>query len=238
MTAVVAAVEAAPQPRPWSSMPGWGISADLVPPEILTARRAKAVRRLVVMALAGVLALCAAASVLAFRHTAGASSALQAEQAHSASLRGEQDRYAEVIRVQGTLGSVRSELATLLADDVDFSALATQVEGARPPSVRLSQVTAVLAIAAAPGASGATSGLGSLDSSGRQHLGSLTITGTAGSMTDIAGYTDRLARIRGAAAANPISQQRTAGGVQFTIQLSLTDLVLTGHYAVAHSGGS
>jgi hypothetical protein len=238
MTAVLESVDAAPEARPGVSMPGWGLAADLIPPEILTARRANAVRRLVLVALAGVLVLCAAASVLAFRHTAAASSALQAEQARSASLRGQQHRYTPVIQVQGSLGSVRAQLATLLADDVDFGALAAAVDGARPSGVRLSQVTAVLTVTAAPGVAAAPSGLGSLENSGRKHLGSLTITGTAGSMPQIAEYTDRLGRIRGSVAANPVSQQRTAGGVQFTIELSLTDSLLTGHYATGHPGGS
>jgi hypothetical protein len=238
MTAVAEVLVTEPQERSGASMPGWGIAADLTPPEILTARRARTVRRLVLVALVGVLVLCAGASVLAVLHTGSASSALDAEQAQTASLRAQQQRYAEVIRVQGSLGSVRAQLGSLLADDVDFGALASAVDGARPTAVRLSQVTAVLTLVAGPGAPAAPSGLGSLDSSGRRHLGNLTITGTAGSLSDVARYTDRLAAVRGAVAANPVSEQRTAGGVHFTIELSLTDALLTGRYAAGHTGGS
>jgi Tfp pilus assembly protein PilN len=240
MTALIEAIDApAPQEaRCWAGMPGWGIAADLTPPEVLTARRAKAVRRLVLVALTGVLVLCAGVSVLGFRHTASAAGALHSEQARSASLRAQQQRYADVIRVQGTLGSVRGQLATLLAGDVDFGALAAAVDGARPAAVRLSQVTAVLTPTTGVGVPATPSGLGSLDNSGRQHLGSLTITGTASSISGIARYTDRLGRVRGAVAADPVSEQRTAGGVQFTIELTLTDSLLTGHYAVGRTGGS
>ncbi len=240
MTAVLDAVDATDPALGPVALPGWAIAADLIPPEILTARRGKAVRRLVLIALAGVLLLCAAGSVLAYRHTASTSAALQDEQGQSAALRGHQQRFADVVSVQGRLGSVRAQLAALLADDVDFGSLAAQVDGARTAGVRLAQLTAVLTAGAGPGAAApaAPSSLGSLDASGRAHLGTLTLTGTAASLPDVARYTDRLARIRGVVAANPVSEQRTADGVQFTIELTLTDALLTGRYAAGRPGGS
>jgi hypothetical protein len=215
---------ATPVPELWNSMPGWGIVTNLLPPEILAARRVKVLRKFVIMALAGVLVLGAVGFGYGYWQKGKASSALGAEQARTTELMSEQAKYGEVVKIQGDVAEVQGQLGTLLADDVDFTKLMTAVERAQPRGGSITQLTVTLTVgtatAAAPGAD-------ILDSSGRTHIGSIALTGDAPTMTAAAGYVTALSKIPGIVSVYPTSQQSNGKVVQYTIDVSLTDQLLS-----------
>ena len=51
--------------QPWSSMPGWGIVADLTPPELIASRHLKVLRKWIVLGLVVLVVACVAGYVLA-----------------------------------------------------------------------------------------------------------------------------------------------------------------------------
>jgi hypothetical protein len=77
----------------WSTMPGWGIVANLLPPEVIQSRRVRFVRRTVLLALTFVVLAC----VLGYGYVClghrSAEHDLAAEQARSQQLTIQQNRY-------------------------------------------------------------------------------------------------------------------------------------------------
>jgi flagellar basal body-associated protein FliL len=95
----------------WSTLPGWGIVANLLPPEIIQARRVRVVRRMVVMITVVVVVLCVVGYGLAFWRSHGAEQKLNAEQAKTSQLQAEQRKYVAVSQIQGSIAQVQSQLA-------------------------------------------------------------------------------------------------------------------------------
>ncbi len=219
----------------WSTMPGWGIVADLTPPELLASRRLRVVRRVIAAAMMVLLALCLLAYSLAVLQSRSASTSLGAENARTRTLQAETHRYREVIQIRGTLKQVQSQVATLMAADTGFSALIGQLRKQLPPTMTISQVQLTLNVPGAAAASTATTGV--LDTSAHAHIGSLTVSGTGSRLADLAMFVDRLAAVKGFTDVLPTANQSTGASTKYAVTAAFTDELLSHQYDPGKNGG-
>ena len=227
------------QPRElWSTMPGWGVVANLIPPEVLQARRVRAVRKLVAYALCVVVLIAAVGYGFAWYRSRQASEALAAEQSRTSQLLAQQRRYADVTLLQGSVASVRTQLSQLLASDVDVPALMAAILLQLPPGSSVSQLAVTMS---APGAGNTTAtpatGSAALDTSGRQHIGLISITGQARTVSDVSTLVDRLSALPGFIDPYPTSNTTNDKGALFTVQFSINDRLYSHRYDVAAKTG-
>ena len=215
---------AAPE-RLWVMAAGWGIAADLIPPEVVAARRLKVLRRRIAIALTVLAVLVAVGYGLAVMENFTARDRTAAEQARTVPLQAEQRRYGDVTQTQAKLTLSRTQVAGLMASDVDVSAFLTRLDTPLPATMSITTLTVNLlqATVAAPAAAGA----GGLDTSGRAPIGSVVVGGTATTFDDVAHYVDALAATPGVANVVPTSSQADETGVQYSLTFSLTDTLLS-----------
>ena len=227
------------QPRElWSTMPGWGIVANLIPPEVLQARRVRAVRKLVAYGLCVLLVIAAVGYGFAWYRSRQAAEVLAAEQSRTSQLLAQQKRYADVTLLQGSVAGVRTQLSQLLASDVDVSAVVAAILLQLPPGTSVTQ----LAVTMSPPAGGPTtgtptSGSGALDTSGRRHIGLVTITGQAPRVSDVSTLVDRLSALPGFIDPYPTSNTTNDKGALFTVQFTINDRLFSHRYDVASKTG-
>jgi len=229
------------QPRElWSTMPGWGIVANLIPPEVLQARRVRAVRKLVAYALGVVVLLACLGYGFAWYRSQQAADTLAAEQSRTSQLLAQQKRYADVTLLQGSVAGVRTELSQLLAGDVDVSALMASVLGQLPTGASVNQLAVTLTAQGEQAtAANLAAGSGALDTTGRPHIGLISITGQALRVSDVSTLVDRLSTLPGFLDPYPTSNTTNDKGTLFTVQFSINDRLLSHRYDVqAKSGGN
>jgi hypothetical protein len=226
------------QPRElWSTMPGWGIVANLIPPEVLQARRVRAVRKLVAYLLCVLVLLAGIGYGFAFYRSQQAAETLAAEQSRTSQLLIQQKRYADVTLLQTSVAGVRTELSQLLGSDVDASALITSVLKQLPAGATVSQLAVTMSPPAGQQAKvNPASGTGSLDTSGRAHIGLMTVTGQALRVSDVSTLVDRLRVLPGFIDPYPTSNTTNDKGTLFTIQFTIDDRLFSHRYDVKTGG--
>ncbi len=220
------------QPRElWSTMPGWGIVANLIPPEVLQARRVRAIRKLVAFALCLLVLLAGAGYGFAFYRSHQAETSLAAEQSRTSQLMAQQRQYADVTRIEGSVATIRGQLAGLLGTDVDVPALLSSILRQLPAGATVSQlaVTMDTHTTQLPNAAAGAS----LDTSGHPHIGAITLSGQATRVSDVSILVDRLAAVPGLVDPYPTSNTANEKGTQFTIQFSINDTLLSHRYNTA-----
>jgi hypothetical protein len=227
------------QPRElWSTMPGWGIVANLIPPEVLQARRVRAVRKLVAYALCVLVLIAGVGYGFAWYRSQQAADALAAEQSRTSQLLAQQKRYADVTVLQGSVAGVRTQLSQLLASDVDASALITSILVQLPPGATVSQLAVTMSAPAGKQATAdVASGSAALDTSGRPRIGVISITGQALRVSDVSTLVDRLSALRGFIEPYPTSNTTNDKGTMYTIQFSINDRLLSHRYDVTSKTG-
>lgn len=215
-------------------MPGWGIFADLIPPEILAERRARVLRKYVTIGLIALLVLLLAVFAFAFFKKSAAQHDLDTAQAQTVQLQQEERKYADVITIQGTVTQVQSQVASLLKTDIDFPSVLSSLQKALPPNVKLTQLTVgVSTPSAQPGPQvGTGSTGGQLDTGTNAHIGTVTLSGSAAKSTDVSAYVDRLKTLKGIVEPFPTSNVSAGNGVTFSIQCTLTDELFTHRFDV------
>lgn len=216
---------APPASQLWSTMPGWGITSNLLPPELIAARRLRVVRKMIVAALVLVVALGAAGYGYGMYQQSGAQSALSAEQARTAQLLVQQQKYQEVVTISGSIAQIKGQLATLMTGDVDVAKLVGVVAARQPHGGSITQLQAT--VVSDPTQPSTDSGASVFDSSGQTHIGTMSITGTARNMPEVAAFVNQLGKAPGIVGVFPTSQTTSTHAVQYTIQLTLTDKLLT-----------
>lgn len=220
----------------WSTMPGWGIVADLTPPELIASRRLRVVRRAIIAALILLLALFVLAYGVAVLQSHSAAKALASENGRTRTLQTETHKYRDVVQIRGTLKQVQTQVSTLMAADTGFSTLIEQLRKTLPPSMTISQVQLTLnAPGAAAANSAATSGV--LDPSAHAHIGSITLSGSGNRLDDLAVYVDRLAGVKGFTDIVPTANQSTGTSTKYSVTLAFTDELLSHQYDPVKNGG-
>jgi hypothetical protein len=222
----------------WNTMPGWGIVADLTPPELTASRRLAVIRKALLIGLALLALLLLLGYGYAFHTKNSASSALATEQSRTSRLLVEQNRYGAVTQLHGSIAAIDTKLATLMTGDVGFSTTVGALVDALPPTMAISDLEVKISPA---GAAAATAGQGSagtsLDTSGHQPIGQVTVNGSSHSLDDLPGYLAKLRQIKGVIDVVPTSNQVSGPSVQFNVTLSLTDQVLTHRFAPSKAAG-
>lgn len=233
MTVTEQNVAPAPAPLP-PQMPGWHIVTDLTPPELIEARRVKVIRFIVVMVVGLVLVACVGGFFYARSQANLAQQDVTSEQAITASLQQTQRSYSGITALQGSITGINSQIAALMAADVDVPKLLADLQTALPTGMTINQIDIEITASKTSttgGGSGSAGGPGSLDASGAAHIGTITVGGTGTKLADLATYIDRLAKVDGIFDPFPLTNQATAAGTTYTLQLTLTDALLTNRYA-------
>lgn len=215
----------------WNALPGWGIGADLTPPELIAARRLRTVRRRVVAALLVLVLVCAGGYGFAAWRTGVAAGELAAEQARTAALQSEANKYAVVTRVQGATTTITTQIGQLMADDVDLAALLAALQQKLPTGMTISEVsTTVGSGGAGAGSARQAGGAVSIDASGLRHIGTVTISGASATVADLPAFLDGLSTVAGLTAVLPLTNETSVTGVRYSLQATLTDALLTRRY--------
>jgi hypothetical protein len=220
-------------------MPGWGIVADLMPPEVLQQRRVKVVKRYVITGLSMLIVLLVLAYGYAFWQNQSAANALSKEQDRTSALQAQVHQYAGVTTIQGTVAGVQGQVANLMKGDVDVPALLGHVQAALPPGVTISQLAMTLNSGNAVSPAGsAQAGAAALDPGTNAHIGALTISGTAHRLTDVSAFVDKLKTIAGVVEPYPASNTSSPAGVQYAVQLTLDDQLFTHRFDIPKTGAN
>jgi hypothetical protein len=205
-----------------ATRPGWAFAANLMPPELVLAYRVRRLRERIVLVVCLVVLLSAAGFAYGFWRLHQADGQLQAAQSQAAALHQQTTQYAAVTRVQGTVAQVRSQLGQLLSDDVDVAALIGKIRSAAPAGVHITGLTVTVT-----GATDSTGPTGSLDTSAAAHIGTIEIQASGSRITDAASFADALAGIGGLVDVLPTSNTAQTGTTDFTLEVTLTDALLS-----------
>jgi hypothetical protein len=218
----------------WNSMPGWGIVADLTPPELIAARKLKLFRKLFLAGFTLLLVLVVGCYALAVMAHGSAASDLASEQTRTSQLTAQQRQYQGAVQVQGSIDQVQTQLAGLLTNDVDTATLIGQLRTKLPAAMTLNQLTITINSGATAGAQ--STGAAALDASGSTHIGSVTIAGSAKKISDVSAYVDALGTVAGVVSPYPASSTSSGHVVSWTVQLTLTAQLLTHRYDAKKNG--
>ena len=227
MTAVLVRPDS---PSAWSSMPGWDVVADMTPPELINLRWLGVLRRRIAAGLAVVVVLCAVAYGYAFVQNGKADDAASAAEFETGNLSRAASSYAGITQIETTVDSIRSQVATLMADDVDVANLIGKVRAALPNTMSIENLSVTLAPIGNPSTG--------LDATGRTEVGALTISGSGQNLNDLPAYVDALSRVPGIVNVLPTSNEVAAGVAQFSVTASLTDQIYSHRYDLTNTGGN
>jgi len=227
----------AERPANFRSMPGWGIAADLIPPELINARRLKALRKLLAAGVVALVAVCAGGFYLAARENAAAAADLAVVEEQTAQLEEVGRGYSDVVLIQGSVRQIQSQIAQVMGGDVDLAALMGALQSNLPTTMTIDQEAIAISTAGVAGAASATPGSG-LDTSGLPRIGTITMSGTGQTLDDLADYIDRLRKVTGLVDVIPVSNTisesgtGTGTGTQYSITMGLTDPLLSHRFDV------
>jgi Tfp pilus assembly protein PilN len=215
----------------WDVVPGWGIAADLTPPELIARRHLRVVRRRVALGLVVLLVLCGLGYVGATLRSSDAQAALSDEQARTTALQVESRQYSDVTQVQGQISLSQQQVARLMAQDVDLGALLGALRAQLPGGMTIDQVSATVDVVK-PGAAGAVQAAtaAALGSGGATTVGRVTVQGSATSLDQLPTFLDHLSSIAGLVAPLPLTNASSKAGVRYSLQVAMTDALLTHRY--------
>lgn len=211
----------------WNSMPGWGLAANLTPPELLDKRSLAALRRRIAAAVLVCVVLIVAGYAFGRTRISSAEDELHAAQSRAAALHVQQAKYSRVTLTKTQIAQIHQQLSVVLQRDVDLGPLLGRLDTVRPNGVTLTGAD----LTVDTGAAGASM-TGSLDGSGLTHIGKVQLTATGRQLTDASAYAVALAKVPGVVDVLPTSNATQNGaGTEFTITFSLTSKALSGRYA-------
>jgi Tfp pilus assembly protein PilN len=219
------------------------VVANLLPDEVVDARRVRHVRHRVVLALVVVLLLIAGWYVYARIQTSKAQANLNKVENQTVSLRAREHSFARLSAVQGATAAIADQLHQLMTGDLAWSALLRTLNVQAPPGVAVTNVSGAM-FAGGTGAPSSTQsgtangGIGALDRSGQLPAGTLTVTGTATDKRVIAGYLDALGRVKGLSVPFLTNLGVQDGHLSFTANLVITTAALGGRWSAPPKGSS
>jgi Tfp pilus assembly protein PilN len=204
------------------------ISANLLPAEVIDARRARKARGVTIVSLLIFMVLLVGWYGYARLQTNAAQSDLEDVGSQAQTLQQKQSEYADVVNVQAERDTIAAQLKTLLANDLNWqSLLGTLRSTGAAASVTVQSVSGTLTADEAA----ATNKLPS--STSTKVIGTLTVTGAAPDKDSLAKYVEALGRLK--VIANPYlnSATETDGEVQFTLEADITASALGGRFSTA-----
>lgn len=214
----------------WNAMPGWGIAADLTPPEVVETRRLRRNVRYTVVGLVAVVALILLGYGYALLNAHGAGNGLNQAEGRQQQLMQQSHKYQDVVEIQGGIAQVQGQLATLMGSDTDFGKLVQSLSKAAPASVAITDLK--LDITGGATTSTATQ---SLDTSGQRAIGTLAITAEGAALRDASKYVVALKNVPGLIDVFPTKNSADGVATSFEITATLTDTLLSHRYVVQKS---
>lgn len=206
------------------------ISADLMPPEIVAARRARRTRAVMVVVLALVLAGLGGWYVHADRQLSQADEDLTVVSGQASTLQRRQADYADVVNVQADTKAITEQLKTLLAQDLPWATLIDTLRATgRDAGVTVAGLSGSLKEPANAAGTAALPGGPRV-----APVGTFIVTGTAPDKPSVAKYVDELAGQ--AILVNPYPTSVTEekdGTVQFTLSVDIAADALCGRFTTA-----
>jgi len=204
------------------------IAANLLPTEVVESRRARKVRRSVLVAIVALVVLLTAWYGYAVYETSVAREGLAGAQADADRAQKKQAEFNDLVQAQTQSAAMRNQLTAVMAEDLPWSSVAGPVLAKVPGGMHLAHITGNL-----PDPSKAAAPAVKLPSSTDQKLiGTLTVEGQAPNKAVIAQYVDALGTVPGLA--NPYVTSAVPNGDEtamvFTIQFDVTDAVLGGRF--------
>jgi Tfp pilus assembly protein PilN len=221
---------------PTSERPLIRVVANLLPDEVVDARRVRHVRRRVVLAVIVLVLLLAGWDVYARMQTSKAQTNLTAIQNQTASLQARERTFAQVSTVQAQTAAITGQLHMLMTGDLAWSALLRTLNAQAPAGLTVTNVSGAMFASGAGTRSTtqsgtATGGTGVLDGSGQTPAGTLTVTGTASDERVIASYLDTLGRVKGLAVPFLTNLGVQDRHLSFTANLVITTAALGGRWS-------
>lgn len=225
------------RPALWNSLPGWGIAADLTPPELINSRQLSTLRKLMAAGLVLLLLVCAGGYYLAAREKADARVDMDAAQSRTKELQRVGDSYSSVVAIQGSVKQVQAQVTQVMGADVDLVALLVILESNLPKTMVIKQESITINTVGVVGATGVPAG-SSLDTSGLPRIGTITMSGTGQALDDLSDYIDRLEVVPGLVDVVPISNTASAATpeTQFSLTIGLTNALLSHRFDVGGGG--
>jgi hypothetical protein len=206
------------------------ISANLLPEEVVAARRARRNRAWVIALVALVACLCAAWYGYASSVKKDADDELAAATVQVTDLQREQRDYSEVVQVQNDATVLAAQLKDVMANDLDWAALLDTLRTTGTKSdIEVKGVSGKLAASDGSDA-GATTAMPS--TTAVTTVGSLMVTGTGPDKKAVAAYIDALGKQT--VVANPfvtsVTSAEAADGVAFNLTLDISKAALCGRF--------
>jgi Tfp pilus assembly protein PilN len=211
----------------WASVP----RVNLLPQEILEARRFKGTQRLLALAVVAVVALLGAATWWEQSQVATAREALATEQQRTSELNAEQAKYAQVPRLLAQVTAARGARERAMSADVLWYRFLNDLATATPAGVSLESVAATLS-PTVPGAPAATTTV-PLKPAG---IGDIAVEGSANSFDRVSDWLDNLGEVSGldsSTLSNASREAGTGGGkpeVSFSTGVTMTGDALSHRY--------
>jgi hypothetical protein len=204
------------------------ISANLLPGEIVAARRARRARGVVLVALLAVVALLAGWFLYANHQVTLANNDLNDVTSQVTLLQRGQGKYREVVDTQSQTSTISKQLKKLLGNDLPWATLLNTLRDTGTSSgVTVAGVIGTLDTTTTSAATGATT---LPSASGVTTIGTLTVTGTGPDKPSVAKYVDSLGKLT--TVANPYLTTATQAhdNVTFSITLNITAKALCGRF--------
>jgi len=182
-----------------------GVFANLMPDEVVASRRARVVKRYVLLGLAAVLFLLATAFGLTWWQTQSAQGDLSAAQDQATALQHRQREFQPLVTAQGQSTQIHTILGKLMVGDLQWTHLLDTVR-ASAKGISITGLTGAVTVgAAAPvtGAPGTSGGITVLNQTGQLQVGTMTISGIARDKNAVAAFVDTLGKVPGLAGGVP-----------------------------------
>jgi Tfp pilus assembly protein PilN len=207
------------------------VQADLLPIEIVEARRTRKIRRLVITFVAAVALVLAAWYGLTVMQTSSATDDLNQAEDSVQTLTRQQRNFTELVAVQSDSEAIKKQLATLMATDLQWSKLLATLQAAAPKGITITGVTCSITDKTGTKTSGQAAP--QLPGAVTDSVGTITLTGNGTNKTVIAAYVDALSRVT--TVANPLlgDVSQTGDAYAFSVRLDITKPALGGRFTSA-----
>ena len=201
---------------------------DLIPPSILVRRAVRKAKRMVAIAMIGVLSLLALLFVVGRVQLASANAELATAQQRLRNAEAEKAKYSEVPAVYAAVDAARAELTQAMGNEVQVARLVSQLAAILPPDVALTQVSMTIG---EPDKSG-TGTAASTTQTTEPLVGTVTFSGEARSFNDVSAWIDTLRNDPDYenVILTDVSRDTTADVYVFTNTAELTDQALSGRF--------
>ncbi|MBL8928724.1 MAG: PilN domain-containing protein [Kineosporiaceae bacterium] len=206
----------------WATVP----RVNLLPPEIIEARRFRRVQRLLGATVLGVVLLGLLGTFWAQHQVGTARAELAVVEARTQQLRAQEAQYAEVPTVRAQVDAARSARAVAMATDVLWYRFLDELSVATPPTVWWDTVdVALLEEGATPAVTDALAASG---------IGQVSVTGTAKAYPDVAQWLTSAAAVSGMDVTRlqsaEVSEEPDSPGLAFAATVTVKPEALSHRY--------